>query len=119
MGVAWEGDVFTLPGAEGVVGAYVNPMGYVHQVGFQSLPSSSFALSREGDCCPVASLVFLRTASGGTNVNEDPKEYETELERTEPGKVSLALSWVDVIDQGRRYVGARRNVSRANLFHVP
>ncbi|CAM9457977.1 unnamed protein product [Scytosiphon promiscuus] len=31
MGVAWEGDVFTLPGAEGVVGAYVNPMGYVHQ----------------------------------------------------------------------------------------
>lgn len=31
-GVAWEGDVFTLPGAEGVVGAYVNPMGYVHQV---------------------------------------------------------------------------------------
>lgn len=31
-GVAWEGDVFTLPGAEGVVGAYVNPTGYVHQV---------------------------------------------------------------------------------------
>ncbi|CAM9918512.1 unnamed protein product [Ectocarpus sp. 4 AP-2014] len=30
-GVAWEGDVFTLPGAEGVVGAYVNPTGYVHQ----------------------------------------------------------------------------------------
>ncbi|CAM9387719.1 unnamed protein product [Pylaiella littoralis] len=30
-GIAWEGDVFTLPGAEGVVGAYVNPMGYVHQ----------------------------------------------------------------------------------------
>lgn len=33
IGVAWEGDVFTLPGAEGVVGAYVNPLGYVHQVG--------------------------------------------------------------------------------------
>lgn len=31
-GVAWEGDVFTFPGAEGVVGAYVNAMGYVHQV---------------------------------------------------------------------------------------
>lgn len=31
--VAWDKDVFALPGAEGVVGAYVNPHGYVHQVG--------------------------------------------------------------------------------------
>lgn len=41
-GVAWEGDVFTLPGAEGVVGAYVNPTGYVHQVCF---PCASTALT--------------------------------------------------------------------------
>lgn len=30
--LAWDRDVFALPGAEGTIGAYVNPEGYVHQV---------------------------------------------------------------------------------------